>query len=148
MNPKSAALRLVLLAASCATVARAAPPPGVTLSGGWMRVITPQVPAGGYFALHNGSTASVTLTGASSPGCGMLMLHHTSDTNGMSSMTTVRNVVVPPGGQVDFAPGGYHLMCMQPAPTMRPGGRVPVTLTFAGGASLDATFAVRSATGR
>jgi periplasmic copper chaperone A len=49
---------------------------------------------------------------------------------------------------VRFAPGGYHLMCMQPAAAMRPGKTVAVTLDFAGGETLSAPFPVRNATGK
>ena len=150
MSPQTALATAIAALLACASPARAAPPAAVSVSvsGAWMRVITPEVPAGGYFSLHNGGAAPVTLTGASSPGCGTLMMHHTSEANGMSSMDMVRSVAVPPGATVAFAPGGYHLMCMQPAPAMRPGGRVPVTLDFAGGQTLETTFAVRNATGR
>ena len=145
------ALRMALLAAALTVAAPiisfAATTP-LTVSNAWMRVITPQVPAGGYFTLHNAGPAPVTLTGASSPGCGMLMLHRTSESAGMSSMQMVQTVPVPPGGTIRFAPGGYHLMCMQPAPGMRPGGTIPVTLTFADGRTVESSFSVRGATGR
>jgi copper(I)-binding protein len=47
-----------------------------------------------------------------------------------------------------FAPGGYHLMCMQPSADIKPGKTVSVTLTFANGSSVTAPFAVRSASGQ
>lgn len=88
------------------------------------------------------------MTGASSSACGAIMLHQTTSSGGMAGMKHVASVDVPPGGSASFAPGGYHLMCMQPGPAMKPGGAVPVTLAFQGGAKLTVNFAVRNAAGR
>lgn len=125
---------------------RAAAPPGVTVTEGWMRAITRAVPAGGYFTLRNAGPTAVTLTGAASPGCGTLMLHRTESSGGTDTMEMVDQVTVPPGGTVRFAPGGYHLMCMDER--LQPGATIPVTLRFDDGRTIVTTFAVTGATGR
>ena len=114
----------------------------------WMRALPGTVPAGGYFILHNDGKAQVTLTGAQSPACGMLMLHLSENNGGMSSMRHVDSIDVVPGGVLEFKQGGYHLMCMQPGPAIKPGASVPVTLTFKDGAKVTADFPVRDATGK
>ena len=78
----------------------------------------------------------------------MLMLHRSVDQGGQERMVEVASVPVPAHGKVSFMPGGYHLMCMSPAAAMRPGQSVPVTLRFADGGSLTASFPVRNATGK
>src|ERR1700761_4519317 len=105
----------------------------LNVSDAWMRAMPSGIPSGGYFTLHNGTARGVVLTGASSPGCGSLMLHQSEMTGGMSSMHHVDEVDVPAGGSVAFAPGGYHLMCMDAGPAIKPGGNVPVTLTVKDG---------------
>ncbi|HVW74077.1 MAG TPA: copper chaperone PCu(A)C [Rhizomicrobium sp.] len=120
----------------------------LTVSDAWIRALPSSVPSGGYFTLHNRGTKSVRLTGADSPACGMLMLHRSENMGGMGSMTDVTSVDVPADGTLRFAPGGYHLMCMDAKPAIRPGSKVPVTLSFAGGRHLTAMFLVRSATGK
>ena len=120
-------------------------PSGVSIDGAWMRVLTAQVPAGGYFTLRNGGSTPLTLTGARSPDCGMVMLHKSSDIGGMDNMQDVGNLAVPAGGTLTFAPGGYHLMCMSPSTKMSPGGIAPITLEFGNGQSVTAPFAVRGA---
>lgn len=119
-----------------------------TVSDGWFRSLPSGLPAGGYFSLHNNGTATITLTGASSLACGMLMLHKSENMGGMSKMDDVSSLDVPPGGELKFAPGGYHLMCMSPTAAMKPGGTVEVTLEFEGGAKLESEFAVRNASGK
>jgi copper(I)-binding protein len=120
----------------------------VSVSDAWIRALPAHLPAAGYFTLHNQGKSEITLTGASSPDCGMLMLHKSTQSGGMGSMEDVTAVAVAAGGEVKFAPGGYHLMCMDPTPAIRPGGRVDVTLTFAGGDKLTASFAVKDAQGK
>jgi len=105
------------------------------------------IPSGGYFTLHNDTAKTVVLTGASTPGCDGMMLHKSENKGGMSSMQGVDAVDVPAGGSVSFAPGGYHLMCMDSKPAITPGAKVPVTLLFKDGSKLTAQFSVRNATG-
>jgi hypothetical protein len=138
-------LEAVLALVMIAVPASASP---VTISDGWFRALPAGLPSGGYFTLHNGGTAQIALTGASSPACGMLMLHLSETLGGMAQMTDVMRIPVAPGATLTFAPGGYHLMCMNPALAMRPGTTVPVTLKFVDGKTVTAPFAVKNAKGR
>ena len=123
-------------------------PTGLSLSGQWFRLVMPSIPAAGYFILSNTTAAPQRLVGAASPACAMLMLHRSVNQNGEEQMMSVSSVLVPGHGEVRFAPGGYHLMCMAPTAAMKPANSVPVTLRFAGGETLTASFPVRGATGR
>jgi periplasmic copper chaperone A len=140
---------LLFLVAISASVAA-----DLTVTNAWMRALPASVPSGGYFTLHNPGNNPTVLTGASSPACGMLMLHKTSDMNGTSGMSgmvrmdDVSEVDVPARGTLSFSPGGYHLMCMNASALLKPGATVPVTLTFKDGSSLKALFAVRNAAGK
>ena len=120
----------------------------IAVSDAWIRALPAGVPSGGYFTLRNGGQKPLTLTGASSPACGMLMLHRTENRGGMSAMTDVTGVDVAPGATLSFSPGGYHLMCMNAGAAIHPGATVPVTLTFQDGTKVTANFAVRDAAGK
>ncbi len=135
---------LLLLSATGALAATG----GLTVSYPWIRYLTPQTPAAGYFTLTNNTDHTVTLSGAASPDCGQLMLHESVVANGTAKMVMVHIVPVPSHGSVTFSPGAYHLMCVSPAAAIKPGQDVPVTLRFLGGSSLDAMFPVRGATGK
>ncbi len=121
--------------------------PGLIISQPWLRLIMPSRPAAGYFILSNPTGRTRTLVGAASPACGSLMLHRSVNDNGQERMEMVESVTVPAHGEVKFAPGGYHLMCMSPTAAAAPGRSVPVTLRFKDGGSLAASFPVRGATG-
>ena len=119
----------------------------VTVSDAWFRALPANLPAGGYFTLHNNG-AALKLTGADSPVCGVLMLHKSNVADGMATMSMVESIDIATGGTLIFGPGNYHLMCMSPTAAMRPGASVPVTLQFAGGLSTTAKFVVRNAAGK
>lgn len=136
----------IAVAASLST-----PPPSsshVTIANGWFRALPANLPAGGYFELRNSGRWPVLLRGVSSPACGMLMLHKSESKNGVGTMEDVASVEIPAGGTLSFAPGGYHLMCMDPTPAMKPGSMVTVALEFADGSLAKAKFSVRNSRGQ
>ena len=139
-----ATLRAILVVSALLQPAAAAP--GITVTEAWMRALPGGLPAGGYFTLHNPTAKTMTLQSASSPACGMLMLHKSETMSGMASMANVDSIDVKPGGTLEFSPGGFHLMCMKPA--LKAGDKVSVTLHFTGGTKVQADFAVRGANGR
>lgn len=145
---KHLASAAIAAALGALTVLPAHAAPNAAVTDGWFRALPSNLPAGGYFTLHNKGSSTLTLNGAASQACGMLMLHRSTEMGGMSHMEDVSSVDVPPGGEVKFAPGGYHLMCMNPAAEMKPGGTVKVTLKFANGETLESDFAVRNAAGK
>jgi copper(I)-binding protein len=120
----------------------------VEIRDAWIRALPAPAPSGGYFTMKNTGTADITLTAAKSPACGMLMLHQSKEMGGMSSMEDVASVPVPAGGDVRFAPGGFHLMCMDPTAAIKPGASVPVTFEFSDKTEATATFAVKNAQGK
>jgi len=138
----SAAFALLLAAPALAAS------PALTVSHPWIRFLTPQIPAAGYFTLHNNGAHAAVLTGASSQDCGQLMLHKSMEKNGMAEMKMVSAITVPAHGSVTFHPGGYHLMCMSPSAAIAPGQHVPVSLQFKDGASLPVDFPVYGAKGK
>jgi copper(I)-binding protein len=121
---------------------------GLTIADPWMRMIMPSRPAAGYFTLLNQTAKARILVGAESSACAKLMLHRSVNQSGQERMVMVKNVTVPAHGQVKFAPGGYHLMCMSPSQEVTPGHAVLVTLRFQGGRAITARFPVRGATGQ
>jgi len=128
-------------------ISGAAPAPVMVVTEAWIRALPAGLPDGGYFTMKNPTAKAVTLSGASSDSCGMLMLHRSETMSGMSSMSDVTTVDVPAGATVKFAPGGYHLMCMNPAAAIKAGGKFTVRLEFADGTSMPVEFAVRGANG-
>lgn len=99
----------------------------------------------GYMVLANRGRTPITLTGATSPLAREVMVHRTTEANGVSSMRAMsQGLVIPPGGQVTFAPGGNHFMVMGLKRPLKPGERLALTLAFDGGRRIEAQLAVRT----
>ena len=117
----------------------------LTISDQVLRMTIPSRPAAGYFKLTNSGDKPRMLVGASSNVCGKTMLHESKMENGSMKMVHVESLVVPPGGSVVFARGGYHVMCMKPDASLKPGETAMITLMFGNGEKLEAEFPVKGA---
>ncbi len=141
-------LCIILAGALVADTAAHASEQGLLISDPWVRFIMTSRPAAGYFTLSNATDRPRMLVGAASPACGMLMLHQTTHEGGVDKMVMVKSIDVPAHSSVSFTPGGYHLMCMSPSQQMIPGHLVAVTLRFANGGEITASFPVRGPAGK
>jgi copper(I)-binding protein len=64
---------------------------------------------------------------------------------GMMRMKALpQGVEIPAGGVVKLAPGGLHLMLFGPKAAVKPGDRIPVTLTFAKAGKVKMELAAES----
>jgi copper(I)-binding protein len=138
---RSLALALLLAAGA----AHATDAPKVEAKNGWIRVLPGNLPAGGYLTFANGGGRAVSIVGAESPDYGNAMIHRSSTEGGMGRMEMVDSVPLPPNGEVTFAPGGYHVMLMQPRHAVKPGDKVTVTFILSDGAKVPATLLARPA---
>jgi copper(I)-binding protein len=144
---KRVSLIVLLMATGVASVSPAWAAP-FEITDGWFRALPGKLPAGGYFTAFNGTNNEISIIGADSDGCGMLMIHQSSNKGGMSGMDMVDKVSVPANGTVRFAPGGYHLMCDSPTAKMKVGSKVAVSLKLSDGSSVTAGFVVKNAAGK
>ncbi|MGN6705205.1 MAG: copper chaperone PCu(A)C [Rhodanobacter sp.] len=142
---KHARLFVLLAGLSLAAGVHAAAADQVHASHAWIRVLPGTLPAGGYVTLENRGDQPVALTGARSAAYAQVMLHHSSTQGGMSRMTMVESLPIPAHGTVVLAPGGYHLMLMQPGAAVSPGSEVKLQLQFDDGSSLPVDFIARPA---
>jgi copper(I)-binding protein len=117
----------------------------IKVTQAWIRVLPANLPAGAYATLRNDGDTDKRLIGASSPVYARIMLHRSTRAHGMSQMHAVKQLAVPAHGNVKLAPGGYHLMLMQPNHAVKPGDRVPIMLKFADGSAVKVEFIARAA---
>jgi copper(I)-binding protein len=117
----------------------------ITVEHGWVRWLPANLPAAGYAVIRNDGAKPAKLIGADSADYGMAMLHRSMQKNGKDSMEMVDALTIPAHGEVKLAPGGYHLMLMNAKHPIKPGDAVHVTLHFADGETVQATWPVRPA---
>ena len=131
-----AALSAMLFGASAAAVG------GTTIvaSGGWVRWLPGDLPAGGYLTLTNRGDRSVDLVEVESPDYGSAMLHQSLPDG---SMRMAGKLPIPPHGTAVIAPRGYHLMLERPKRSIAPGDTVHVELKFSDGTALDVPLQVK-----
>ncbi|HEV2110364.1 MAG TPA: copper chaperone PCu(A)C [Gammaproteobacteria bacterium] len=138
--------RLFLLLALCATCLPAvmADGPSMRVSHVWIREAPPGVDVlGGYFILENLTAKPLSLTEVSSPDFGSVMMHQTVQQGSQESMQEIARIDLPARGSVEFKPGGYHLMLMQPKKNLFAGDTVTLMLKFSDGSGLAILAPVR-----
>lgn len=112
------------------------------------RIVLPPVsgnPAAVYFDLSYTGAGPVTLDQVTVEGAGMTMIHDYAEAAGKMEMTMAGPVTLAEGTPVSFAPGGLHVMAMEPLATLAAGGTAKVTLTLSDGTSTTIDAPVRAA---
>jgi len=118
--------------------------PSTRVSHVWIRQAPPGVTVmAGYFTLENLTAKPLDLTGIISPDFGSVMMHQSVVKDGQESMVDVPKITLPAHGSVEFKPGGYHLMLMNPKKNLYAGDMVSLTLTFSDGSQLAILAYVR-----
>jgi copper(I)-binding protein len=131
-----------------APVAETASPAASGLTVSNARLVLPPVagnPAAIYFDLAYSGTAGVTLEDVTVEGAGMTMIHDYAEEAGKMEMTMAGPVTLVEGAPVSFAPGGLHVMAMEPTDALKPGGTAKVTLTLSDGSTTTIDAPVRAA---
>ena len=118
----------------------------VSVSGCWIRLLPAPAPSAGYFALKNDTDHEISLVAAAAPeDFAMLMVHQTRHENGMSRMSMVNEIPVPSRSQLDFQPGGYHIMLEQPKRDVKVGETVKLELLLKSGEKVQTSCEVKPA---
>lgn len=110
-HPLLLAVALATLLGACSSA------DGVVGNDAWTRPVPPNSPARAiYLEISNGLDADVRLTGASSEECSAIELHETTmdDAGVMAMRALIGGLEIAPGQKALLAPGGAHLMCLDP----------------------------------
>jgi copper(I)-binding protein len=127
-----------------ALVAVASEESGVSVRDAWVREPPPGTTMmAGYMELRNNTPQPQVLVAAVSSGFETVTIHRTIVKDGMAGMVRTSQFELAPSTSFVFAPGGYHLMLMNPIRTLRAGDRVDIRLEFRGGLRLPVSFEVR-----
>lgn len=123
--------------AAAVLLAGCSKPAELGVSRAWVRL--PAVagrPGAAYFTVQGGDRDDALLA-ISTPAALRAEMHETMDRQGMKSMRPARDIAVPAGGKLEFAPGGRHVMLFDIGPAVKAGGRIPLALAFASGKRLE-----------
>lgn len=104
-------LSMLLLGAALQAVAGPNRIGDIVVHQPWARELPPVAHTGAaYLSIHNTGTQADRLLSATSPVAARVEMHSHEHAAGMMRMQQVEAVALPAGQQVDFAPGGLHLM--------------------------------------
>ena len=135
---------LVGLILALTPIAAATEEAGVSVRDAWAREAPPGAAVmAGYMVLQNNTSRSQVLVAARSSGFENVMIHRTIVKDGLAGMVHASQIELAPNASLIFAPGGYHLMLMNPKRALRAGDRVDITLEFRGGLVLPVAYEVR-----
>jgi len=100
----------------------------------WVRAAPPSaLMTAGFGRLVNNTDARLEITAYTSPSYGEVSLHETVIEDGVSRMRLVPLLSIPPGDEVELAPGAFHLMLMMPTYAVGLHDRVVLQIEEAGG---------------
>jgi copper(I)-binding protein len=135
---------LAALISALTLIAAASEEADVSVRDAWVRESPPGAAMmAGYMQLRNNTSRSQVLVAASSSGFETVMIHRTIVKDSMAGMEHARQIELSPKASLIFAPGGYHLMLMNPKRPLRAGDPVVINLEFRGGLVLPVAFEVR-----
>lgn len=107
------------------------------------RATPPGAKAGAvYFTVDNAGDTADRLLRASTPVAGGVALHQMVVEGGVMRMRAVPSVEVIPGGRLELTPSGYHLMLLDLKQPLKAGERIPLTLTFEHGGTIQISVPV------
>ena len=118
-----------LLGITALTMACGAQAQSIEVKDAWVRGTVPAQKVTGAF-MEITAKSAVRLVGAASPVADTVEIHNMTMQNGVMKMFAVEGIDVPAGKTIKLASGGYHVMMMGLKQQMKPGARVPLTLTF------------------
>ena len=119
---------------------------GVTIENARM-VLAPVEgnPAAVYFDFAYEGDRAFSLGRVEVEGAESALIHQFSEYNLEMQMMEALPIAVTGGTTVEFKPGDYHVMAMNPSADLRPGGSTTVTLKVSGGDTHEFEAEIRAA---
>lgn len=117
----------------------------LVVSHAWIRAPLPSAGiAGGYLQLHNAGSVDDRLVAIRSNAIERVEIHGMRDEGGVLRMRPFpEGLALPAGGTAELAPGGYHLMLINPGDGVVAGRQINATLVFAHAPAQQILFDVR-----
>ena len=97
-----------------------------------------------YLEIRNGGTAEDRLIAVSTPLATKVEFHRSTMEDGIHRMEKVESIVVPPGGAVELAPGGLHVMLVGLKFMLMAEETISVSFTFERAGDITTGVAVES----
>ncbi len=109
----------------------------------WIKNLPPVVAVrAGYMTIRNTQANAVSILAIRSDVFASIGIHRTVSENGMMRMEPVPVLVIEPKSTVKLAPGGLHLMMMNPGEPTSPGDLLQIVIELDNGSTQNITMTV------
>ena len=104
------------------------------ISDARIKNLPPSVPVrAGYMTIHNPSQMAISIVAIHSEAFASVEIHRSVMQDGMMRMDLVEVLEIDAGTSLQLAPGGLHLMMMQPLEATHPGEQIEIILQLSDG---------------
>jgi len=103
---------------------------GIEIHGAWMRPAGQGENGAVYFVIHNHSSQADELIGITSDVGAAAEMHESKMIGDIMQMTRVESVPLGAFAEIEFAPGGLHIMLVDLKRDVRAGDQIDITLDF------------------
>ena len=103
---------------------------GIQISNVWARTSTQGMNSAVYFVIQNHNKEADELIGVASDVADAVEIHESKMEGDVMNMNRVESVVLEPSVEVEFMPGGYHVMLIGLKQNLKAGDEVEVVLQF------------------
>ena len=120
----------------------------ISVQNAWIRSAMQGENSALYMMIQNGTSKDDELIGASSDIAEAVEVHKSMmDNSGVMQMMPQDSVLLAAGSEVEFAPGGLHIMFIKLKHDLKVGDQVQVVLHFKNHADISLTVPVQEAPG-
>ncbi len=110
----------------------------------WTRPSLAGQTAAVYFVIANGTSQNDVLLSANVEVAQSAEFHMSmNEGNDVMTMAPLKEVPIPAGRNVEFAPGGYHVMLVNLSKPLQAGDTFPIQLTFQNAGALQVQVVVK-----
>ena len=103
---------------------------GIEIHSAWMRPAGQGENGAVYFVIHNHSSEVDELIGLSSDIAAAVEMHESKMSGDIMQMKQVESIVLEAFAEIEFAPGGLHIMLVDLQQDVRAGDEIEVVLLF------------------
>ncbi len=97
----------------------------------WIKNLPASVPVrAGYMTIHNPQSKPVSIVSLRSDAFASIEIHQTIEQDGMMRMEQLPGLKIEPNSSVQLAPGGLHLMMINPSEPTQPGDLLEIVIVL------------------
>lgn len=116
---------------------------GIEIHSAWMRPAGQGENGAIYFVIHNHSSQADELISVTSDIAAAAEMHESKMSEDIMQMTRVESVPLEPYAEIEFTPGGLHVMLVDLMNDLKVGDQIEVTLHFKNSEDIKVTVPVR-----